>query len=228
MTKQTTMAAWMLACGLANAGDAQPVDRLLWGGAVQVGQPRGAFGDAADTGVGAVLHATLRTRSGVFGWRLEGGWLVYGSESLGARVAGTRGRVTDDVAFTENSVGHAVAGPLLMAARGRVRPYASAFAGVAYFDTATELRPRRLGPAFARESHFDDTVFTYGATAGLLVPFGRSGVSLDLGARYARNRDARYLVEGDLREAPDGALSFDLRRSDADVLDFRIGLTVGR
>jgi len=228
MTKQMLAAAFVLSAGAAQAEDARPVDRFLWGGAVQVGQPRGAFGDAADTGVGALVHATVRTRGGVLGWRVEGGWLVYGSDSLGAPVPGTRGRVTNDVAFTENSVGHAVAGPVLMASRGPVRPYASAFAGVSYFETATELRPRRLGPAFARDTHFDDTVLTYGATAGVLVPLGRSGVSLDLGARYARNHDARYLVEGDVREAADGALSFDPRRSDADVLDFRVGVTIGR
>jgi opacity protein-like surface antigen len=124
-------------------------------------------------------------------------------------------------------VGHVVTGPILMAVRGSVRPYASAFAGVSYFETATEFRPLRLGPAFARDTHFDDTVFTYGAAAGVLVPLGR-GMSLDLGVRYARNHDARYLVEGDVSDSGGGALSFDPRRSDADVLDFRMGLTVGR
>lgn len=212
----------------AAAEDPPPLDRFLWGGAVQVGEPRGTFGQAADTGVGALIHGTVRTRSGVLGWRLETGWLVYGSESFGAPIPGTNGRVTTDVAFTENSVGHAVTGPVLMAARGTVRPYATAFAGVSYFETATELRPFRLGPAFARETHFDDTVFTYGASAGVLVPLGRSGVCLDLGARYARNHDARYLAEGDVLETVDGALTFVPRMSDADVLDFRIGLTFGR
>lgn len=220
--------AYLLAAGLTAADDAPPVDRFLWGGAVQVGDPRGAFGEGADTGVGALIHATMRTGSGTLGWRVEGGWLVYGSESLGVPVPGTQGRVTHDVAFTENSVGHLVTGPVVMAARGAVRPYASAFAGVSYFDTATELRPFALGPAFARDTHFDDTVFTYGASAGVLVPLGGSGMSLDLGVRYARNNDARYLVEGDLHEETDGSLSFSPRRSDADVLDFRIGLTVGR
>ena len=228
MRSTITTALFLLAAGAARAEEARPLDRFLWGGAVQVGQPRGSFGEVADTGVGATIHATLRTSGGGVGWRAEAGWLVYGSESLGATVRGTRGRVDADVAFTENSIGHAVMGPVLMAARGPVRPYASAFAGVAYFETATELRPRRLGPAFARESHLDDTLFTYGATAGVLVPLGRSGVSLDLGARYARNHDARYLAEGDLRNGPGGALSFDARQGDADVLDVRIGITVGR
>jgi hypothetical protein len=193
-----------------------------------VGDPRGAFGDVADTGIGALIHGTVRTHSGVLGWRLEGGWLVYGSESLSVPIPGTQGRVTTDVAFTENSVGHAVTGPIVMAPRGSVRPYATAFGGVSYFETATEFRPLPLGPAFARDTHFDDTVFTYGASAGILVPLGRSGASLDLGARYARNNDARYLTEGDLREDASGALVFVPHRSDADVLDFRIGLTFGR
>jgi hypothetical protein len=222
------LAGALLGAASVQAEDAPPIDRFLWGGAVQLGDPRGTFGEAADTGVGALAHATVRTRGGVVGWRIEGGWLVYGSESFGAPVPGTRGRVTTDVAFTENSVGHAVTGPVIMAPRGPVRPYASAFAGVSYFETATELRPRRLGPAFARETHFADTTFTYGASAGLLVPFGRSGVSLDLGLRYARNHDARYLAEGDVTEAADGSLSFTPRRSDADVLDFRVGVTIGR
>lgn len=217
-----------LAGGWAAADDARPVDRFLWGGAVQVGDPVGTFGDAADTGVGALIHGTVRARSGVFGWRVEGGWLVYGSESLGVPVPGTQGRVTTDVAFTENSIGHAVMGPVFMAPRGSVRPYATAFAGVSYFETATEFRPLPLGPAFARDTHFDDTVFTYGASAGVLVPLGRSGLSLDLGARYAWNQDVRYLTEGDLRQTASGELFFVPHRSDADVLDFRIGLTFGR
>lgn len=226
---KTALAMGLVLCAVsARADDAAPPDRFLWGGAVQVGQPRGAFGDVADTGVGATLHGTLRTRGGVFGWRAEGGWLVYGSESLAVPVPGTRGRVTDDVAFTENSVGHLVTGPLLMVPRGPVRPYVSAFAGVSYFETATEFRPRSLSTARARDRHFDDTLFTYGGAVGLLVPLGRSGVSLDLGVSYARNRDARYLVEGDLTTGPEGALSFDPRRSDADVLDFRMGVAIGR
>jgi hypothetical protein len=220
--------ALTLAAASAGAEDPRPPDRFLWGGGLQVGQPRGAFGDVADTGVGATLHATVRTRGGAFGWRTEGGWLVYGSESLAVPVRGTQGRVLDDRAFTENGVGRLVTGPVLMAARGPLRPYASAFAGVSYFETATELRPFRLGGAVARESHFDDTLFTYGGAAGVLVPVGRSGVSLDLGVSYSRNSSARYLVEGDLTAGPDGALSFDPRRSDADVLDFRMGVTIGR
>ena len=226
------MAVPVLACALAGgsalADDAPPVDRFLWGGALQVGDPVGPFGDVADTGIGALIHGTVRTRSGVFGWRLEGGWLVYGSESLGVPVPGTQGRVTTDVAFTENSIGHAVTGPMFMAPRGSVRPYATAFAGVAYFETATEFRPLPLGPAFERDTHFDDTVFTYGASAGVLVPLGRSGTAVDLGVRYAWTDDVRYLTEGDLRQAAGGALSFVPHRSDADVLDFRIGLTFGR
>ena len=75
---------------LPAADDAPPVDRFLWGGAVQIGDPRGAFGDVADTGVGALIHATMRTGSGTLGWRVEGGWLVYGSESLGVPVPGTQ------------------------------------------------------------------------------------------------------------------------------------------
>jgi opacity protein-like surface antigen len=226
------MAMTALACSLAAGGafaeDPPPVDRFLWGGALQVGDPVGSFGDAADTGVGALIHGTMRTRSGVFGWRLEGGWLVYGSESLGVPVPGTQGRVTTDVAFTENSIGHAVTGPVLMRPHGSFRPYATAFAGVSYFETATEFRPLPLGPAFARDTHFDDTVFTYGASAGVLFPLGRSGMALDLGARYAWNQDARYLTEGDLRQTAGGELFFVPHRSDADVLDFRIGLTFGR
>jgi hypothetical protein len=230
MTMRTTMAAIVcsLAAGGAAADDPAALDRFLWGGAVQVGDPIGTFGDVADTGVGALIHGTVRTRSGVIGWRLEGGWLVYGSESLGVPVPGTQGLVTTDVAFTENSIGHAVTGPVLMAPRGSVRPYATAFAGVAYFETATEFRPLPLGPAFARDTHFDDTVFTYGASAGVLVPLGRSGMSLDLGARYAWNQDVRYLTEGDLRQTAGGEVVFVPHRSDADVLDFRIGLTFGR
>lgn len=222
------VAACALVAGSALADDVPPVDRFLWGGALQVGDPVGPFGDVADTGVGALIHGTVRTRSGVFGWRLEGGWLVYGSESLGVPVPGTQGRVTTDVAFTENSIGHAVTGPVFMAPRGSVRPYATAFAGVAYFETATEFRPLALGPAFARDTHEGDTVFTYGASAGVLVPLGRSGMAMDLGVRYSWTDDVRYLTEGDLRQAAGGELLFVPHRSDADVLDFRIGLTFGR
>jgi hypothetical protein len=230
MTKRiaTATVAFLLAGVIGRAEDAPAPDRFLWGGAVQVGQPQGAFGDVADTGVGATIHGTIRTSGGTLGWRLEGGWLVYGSEPLGTPVPGTQGRITADLAFTENSVGHAVTGPVVMAARGSVRPYASAFAGVSYFTTATELRPNPIGVAVAYQTHFDDTVFTYGGSAGVLVPLGKSGVSLDLGARYSRNSDARYLVEGDVHQAPGGALLFVPRRSDADVLDFQIGLTFGR
>jgi opacity protein-like surface antigen len=158
----------------------------------------------------------------VFGLRLDGSFLIYGSETVPRPFRGTGGRVGLSVR-TDNWIGTLALGPQLMARSGRVRPYANAFAGVSYFSTTSEL----LGPdelsVLASTTNHDDATFAYGGGAGVLFGLGSGEWALDLGARYVANGRVSYLAEGDLVEDRRGA-RFSPRRSEAETVEVRLGV----
>lgn len=237
---QVTAAAVMVAVfalPAAAADDVRPPATFRFGGAAALATPAGEFADHVDVGGGLTGFALYGRPDGVLALRADAGWLLYGTETLRRPVGGTAGRVLEDVASTDNWIAHVTAGPQLMARSGRVRPYAHAFGGLAYFATTSELlRPRldrvvvasppgtpllaaRLDP-FRTTTHFDDATATYGAGAGLLIALGGGGTALDLGVRYMANGRVRFLVEGD---AVDGSL--EARRARAHLLELRVGVT---
>jgi opacity protein-like surface antigen len=219
----------------ADTSRSQPTFRF--GGAAALATPAGEFAEHVDVGGGLTGFALYGRPDGLFALRADAGWLLYGTETLRRPVRGTAGRVVEDVASTDNWIAHVTAGPQLMARSGRVRPYANAFGGLAYFATTSELlRPRldrlvvtsppgtpliaaRLDP-FRTTTHFDDATATYGGGAGVLIALGSGGTALDLGVRYMANGRVRFLVEGD---AVDGSL--EARRARARLFEFRIGVT---
>src|SRR5689334_19704182 len=99
--------------------------RLQGGLSFSLGQPRGAFRDYVDDGIGVGGHALYRLdRRGAFAIRLDGGFLNYGRETLRLPLSDRPGggRVRLDVTTTNDIVWLGV-GPQLMAPRGPLRPY---------------------------------------------------------------------------------------------------------
>jgi opacity protein-like surface antigen len=198
-----------------------------------VGQPRGAFRRYVDDGFGVGGHALYRLdRQGAFAVRLDGGYLNYGRETLripfGTRPGG--GRVGLDLTTTNDIVWLGL-GPQVMAPRGPVRPYVNGTAGISYFATTSSVSGRDDLDAFAHDTNYDDTQFSWGAGAGVLVPVWhnrRSLVLMDLGARYHDNgRNVRYLSEGGIRDLPNGDVQLDVIRSRADLITWHLGVSVG-
>ncbi len=203
---------------------ASPVLGADGGGALVVGAPRGALGQQASVAGGLAGHALFPARSAVLSLRVEGSFLVYGSETVRLPVPRTAGRIDREVT-TDNSIAQIGIGPQLVLPFPGVRPYLHAFAGVTYLSTTSRLRDPD-GFVSATSTNYDDTGVAYGGGGGLLVPLHGRGASLDLGVRYVRTGSVRFLAEGDLAPAAGGVSALP-HRGRADVLEFRLGLAFG-
>jgi hypothetical protein len=207
--------------------------RLQGGLSFSIGQPRGAFHRYVDDGFGIGAHALYRLdRQGAFALRVDGGFLNYGRETLRLPLSDRPGggRVQLDLTTTNNIAWLGV-GPQVMAPRGAIRPYVNGTAGLSYFATTSSVSGRDGLDAFAHDTNFDDTQFSWGGGAGVLVPVwrnARSLVMLDLGGQYHDNgRNVRYLREGGIRDLPNGELATDVVRSRADLITWHLGVSVG-
>jgi opacity protein-like surface antigen len=122
-------------------------------------------------------------------------------------------------------------GPQLMAPSGRVRPYVNATAGFSYFATTSSVKGRSNDESFADDTNFDDTPFSWGGGAGILIPVShkeRSLVFIDIGARYHNSgKSVQYLREGGIQDLPDGAIQVNPIRSRADLVTWHVGLSIG-
>lgn len=230
MPGRTAVAAVLVLCAATSPAVAEePASSrssgLHLGGGLLVGSPSGEFGKQVGTGGGLHGHAVYATGGGVLGLRLDGSLFLYGSETVRVPVSRNLRRISTEV-VTDNWVAHLAAGPQLMAPSGRVRPYANAFAGVSYFSTTSEATDPYLLAPVAVSTNFDDYAFCWGGGGGVLLPLGRGRVSLDIGARYERNGRVSYLAKGDIRDDGAGGISFHPRRSRADIVEFRVGVSV--
>jgi hypothetical protein len=214
----------------ATAGSPDGPPRWYLGGGLAYGRPEGEFADFVDDSFGGSIHTMVRLdERGILGLRLDGGFLVYGSETFRVPLSNTiGGRIRVDV-NTTNNIAYVGVGPQIGLPTGRIRPYVNGYAGVAYLFTESSVRGSGSGESFARTNNYDDATFSYGGGAGLYIPVrhGASPISVDLGVKYLNNGRAKYLREGDIEDGPDGTLFVNPVRSDTDVLAFHVGVSVG-
>jgi opacity protein-like surface antigen len=200
------------------------------GGAFSVAAAQGEFRDHVDGAFGGQMHYLHRLdRTGLLGIRIDGGMLIYGYERYRVPLSSTiGGRILVDV-NTSNNIAYLGIGPQLGLPDGRLRPYVNGFAGVSYIFTGSSVEGSSDHHAFANTTNFDDWAFSYGGGAGVYVPLrgGASPVSLDLGMTYRRNGEAEYLLEGGIRDNPDGSITLFPVRSRTDMLTFQLGVSVG-
>ena len=199
--------------------------------ALTYARPQGEFRDFVDDGWGASLHYVHNLdRQGVFGIRVDGGFLIYGYERMRVPLSPTiGGRILVDLTTT-NSIAHLGVGPQISAPAGPIRPYVNGFAGLSYISTSSSVEgSANYDDPFATTTNFDDATFSYGAGGGVLIPFGRgrNPVSLDAGVTYRVNGVAEYLTEGGIEDNPDGSITLYPIRSDTDLLTFHLGVSVG-
>lgn len=207
----------------------QPV--VAFGGAqIQYARPVGEFHDYVQHGFGVNANVVwpVRTES-VLALRGDGGFIVYGSETQRVCFSSTVGcRVELDLTTT-NSIAYVNIGPQLMVPRGAVRPYANAAIGFSYFGTTSQVEGSSGSEPFASTSNFSDVTFAWTTGGGLLIPVstGKSPIAIDMGVRYHSNGQVEYLKKGDITDNPDGSISYEPTRSEANLLTFQIGVSVG-
>ena len=201
---------------------ASPALAAEGGGALVLGAPRGALGEQADLAGGLAGHLLFATRSGALGLRLDGSWLLYGSETVRIPAARTAGRIDREVT-TDNWVAEVGVGPQLVLPLRGARPYLNGFAGLSYLSTESRLRDPS-GRTSRSSTNYDDTGFAYGGGGGIVIPLRGHGLSLDLGVRYVRTSSVRFLAEGDLGPDERAGLRAAPHRGQANVVEFRVGL----
>jgi len=200
---------------------------MSFAGSAIVGQALGDFGDQVGTPYGLGGHLALARPGKPFGLRLEVMGLIYGSETRQIPVGRVGLRQSVEVETT-NGMATLGLGPQVVAPRGSIRPYVTAFAGFSYFSTDSTVRASMDLVPVAQSTNYDDTVFAYGGGVGILIPLGSGqpgGLALDLGARFVGSGQVRYLAEGDLSDLPNGGVSFTPRSTKANRIEFHIGLT---
>ena len=195
-----------------------------------VAQPLGEFDDYIDWGAGIggeFLYAF--DRQGALGLRLSLGLMMYGHETKRVPLSETLGRIRVDVS-TSNNIFILGIGPQVMLPSGVIRPYLNGTAGLSYFFTRSSVEGTADLEPFASSTNFDDATFAWSAGGGLYIPVRRgrkNPISIDIGAQYHANGEARYLREGSIQEDGTGEIYFDPIRSQTNLITYRLGVAIG-
>ncbi len=203
-----------------------------------VGVPQGEFSDEIDRlGWGIGLMGGYKIPETPLMVGLDFGFMNFGIETRNEPLSTTIPDITVEV---ENSY-NLVNGNLLFRLSGppsTFRPYIDGLFGFNYFFTQTVLRETG---AFSdedvlRDTNFEDTSLSYGFGTGVNLrvykgeeqsdPSGDialGAVYLNAGVRYMFGREAEYLQEGSITR-DNGNITFDVSRSETDLLYFKFGV----
>ena len=239
MRHASLLAAAALLSAAPAAARAQAADDALLrpiraqvGGNLYYAQPVGDFADRIDQGFGGALHGTLLLgQSGIFGLRFDAGYMMYGNETI--RECLTASCLVQVDVSTSNNLAFVGVGPQLQVPSGPIRPYVNGQVGWTFLWTESSVEGSdNDDDEFASTRNFSDNTFSYGGSAGVLIPVSqnsRNPISIDLGARYLRNGNVEYLREGDivLNPTPGQPPTYNIQRSRADLVTYFVGITVG-
>lgn len=225
------MAMAVLAGGEAlEAQERWPTPRGEFGFSLLGAEPQGTMGRLVDAGFGGQGYGAwnLDDRGHV---RIRGdlGFVIYGHERYETCFGAPVGcRIGLDVTTT-NSIFFGGVGPEVVLATGRVQPYLGASFGFSYFATTSSLSGVDEWDDWANTTNYDDGGFAWRAGGGLRVRLsdGRKPVFLDLALERHDNGIVEYLTEGDIVDNPDGSVTLYPTRSEADLVAFRIGVSIG-
>jgi len=188
----------------------------------------GEFGDLVGVGGGVNLSAKVfpLEDSRNFGLRADLGWVIYGSESIPSCISDPC-RVQANI-NTSNNIFYFGLGPEVILIRGRFEPYVYGTLGTSVFNTGSTLQGEYFEGA---ETHFNTTHlndWTFAWRAGGGIRYGIwEALSVDFGVEHHGNGVADYLTKGDVIDGPDGKVSINPRRSEANLLTFRLGVSLG-
>lgn len=188
----------------------------------------GELGTFIDQGFGLQFAGGIPMASdGQLRLRGDFGFVIYGLERLEYCYTFSC-RIGSDLTTT-NSVVYGGIGPELVLATGAIEPYAYATAGLAGFVTSSSLDDNDGYGPYLRTTNYSDVVFSWKAGGGLRMRLGRGfrPIFLDLGVERHENGVAEFLTEGDIVDYDDGSIGIFPNRSEADLVTFRLGISIG-
>jgi hypothetical protein len=214
---------------------ARTPDRESWGFVgVHLGgaRPLGEFGELVDAGF--VIQGTFSAPIALdrrLSLRLDMGAVVYGNERETLCFPPPIGcRIGVDLTTT-NSIATVAFGPEL-SGRGPVAPYVHGGIGFSYFATTSSLSgvDDIDDQNLFETRNYGDLVGQVRLGGGVRFEVARSSggpVMIDLGVEYHGNGIAEYLREGDIVDFDDGSIQIFPNRTEANLLEFRVGVTFG-
>ena len=205
-------------------------DRLSFSIAGKWVEPIGGFAKNVGWGVGGGISLGYHLRFfEALGLRTELSHHWYGWENKRVQLSPTANRVFINQSTTNNIFVWSF-GPELAIRRGPLRPYAYWQAGFSNFYTASSAKDETTGDTFAESTHLHDYGFASEYGGGLRFAMksapGKGRISIDVGALVTNNGTRHYLRSGDITDNPDGSLSFNVRKSRANFLQYRLGFLV--
>jgi len=228
--------AWMVTLAMlalcAPAAMAQRNDDLAGrvGITLLVGEPQGEMGMLVDEGFGLQVDgAFLSAADGHLRLRADFGFMIYGHERQDFCYAAPVGcRIGLDLT-TDNVIFFGGIGPEIVLMTGAIEPYVHASVGFSAFVTTSSLGDDDGYDDYASTTNFSDGVFALRAGGGVRfrVSEGRNPVYLDFGVERHQNGVADYLIKGDIIDNPDGSITMFPNRTEANMVTFRMGVSVG-
>ncbi|HEY1951189.1 MAG TPA: hypothetical protein VGG76_00155 [Gemmatimonadaceae bacterium] len=220
--------AWIVASAAAAGAqivyNGQQPSRFVVGADFAVSQPKGEFADNVPNGYGFNFTGMFRLDpKGYLAIRADVGGVQYGHEHQSIGFPGT-GRVDLNL-DTDNRIGFGGVGLQFQFPDGWFRPYANA--SIAAMDFSTQSCVSGTDSSIESLCHENHNDWSHAGIfgGGLLIPFGNSLGSLNLGARYHYGARATYLKKGDIIDNPDGSITLNLRNSKTDLVLWQLGVS---
>ena len=214
---------------MAGAAEAQRADdaRGFVGVSLVAADAVGDLGFLVDQGFGLEVAAGApMTEDGHLRVRGDVGVIVYGYERLS--YCGITCRAGSDLTTT-NSILFGGIGPEVVFATGKVEPYVHASAGLSYFVTMSSVDDNDGYGSYNETTNLSDLVFgvKYGGGVRFQVGGHHRPIYLDFGIDRHDNGIANFLTRGDIEDHPDGSVTIFPNRSEANLVTFRFGVSIG-
>lgn len=224
-TALATLHAAVLSAQNTPVGDSKgPVTA---GAALIISQPRGAFAETTNLGVGLSGNALFRLDpDAILNLRAELSFLNYGNVNQRLPLSPTLGNLIQVDLRTSNNIASFVVGPQLLGPTGTFMPYASALAGFSAFWTTSTVEGSNNQTEFASTTNSSDFAWAYGGAAGayLRLNSGVRPVRLEVGMRYLRHDDVTYLTADEVRASTQQGRDAQPIKSRVDFYTYLIGV----
>jgi len=187
-------------------------DAGMFGVNLAIGAPQGDFAQNVDVAGGIDAFAAVGNPVGL---RLEGAYLVYGSDN----------QFDLNTTYAIATIG---VGPQITVGQGPMRLYGFGTVGFSYISAYSSFPDGCGCYSYGSQTDFSDWTSALQAGGGVLLTLGRrTPVSLDIGARYLYSGFANYVAPGDVQPQPNGDIVVYTSRARPNLTVLHFGVSIG-